>query len=87
MNTCIRATHEFSWEKIKDRILQDMKGEAGKFVSDYTLVREGEKGLIWLGNVTDFEALGAFMNTPELKRIDEEDGVSMVVFTMQAMEG
>jgi hypothetical protein len=39
MNTCIRATHEFSWEKIKDRILQDMKGEAGKFVSDYTLVR------------------------------------------------
>jgi len=27
------------------------------------------------------------MNTPELKRIDEEDGVSMVVFTMQAMEG
>jgi hypothetical protein len=39
MNTCIRATYEFSWEKIKDRILQDMKGEAGKFVSDYTLVR------------------------------------------------
>ena len=87
MNTCIRAMYECSWEKIKDRILQDMKVEAGKFLSDYTLVREGEKGLIWLGNVTDFEALGAFMNTPELKRIDEEDGVSMVVFTMQAMEG
>ena len=74
-------------KKLKIISLQDMKGEAGKFLSDYTLVREGEKGLIWLGNVTDFEALGAFMNTPELKRIDEEDGVSMVVFTMQAMEG
>jgi hypothetical protein len=74
-------------KKLKIVSLQDMKGEAGKFLSDYTLVREGEKGLIWLGNVTDFEALGAFMNTPELKRIDEEDGVSMVVFTMQAMEG
>ena len=74
-------------KKLKIASLQDMKGEAGKFLSDYTLVREGEKGLIWLGNVTDFEALGAFMNTPELKRIDDEDGVSMVVFTMQAMEG
>ncbi len=74
-------------KKLKIVSLQDMKGEAGKFLSDYTLVREGEKGLIWLGNVTDFEALGAFMNTPELKRIDDEDGVSMVVFTMQAMEG
>jgi len=74
-------------KKLKIVSLQDMKGEAGKFLSDYTLVRGGEKGLIWLGNVTDFEALGAFMNTPELKRIDEEDGVSMVVFTMQAMEG
>ena len=74
-------------KKFKIVSLQDMKGEAGKFLSDYTLVREGEKGLIWLGNVTDFEALGAFMNTPELKRIDDEDGVSMVVFTMQAMEG
>ena len=74
-------------KKLKIVSLQDMKGEAGKFLRDYTLVREGEKGLIWLGNVTDFEALGAFMNTPELKRIDEEDGVSMVVFTMQAMEG
>ena len=74
-------------KKLKIVSLQDMKGEAGKFLSDYTLVREGEKGLIWLGNVTDFEALGAFMNTPELKRIDEEDGVSTVVFTMQAMEG
>jgi hypothetical protein len=87
MNTCIRATFECSWEKIEERILQDMKGEAGKFVSDYTLVREGEKGLIWLGNVTDFEALDAFMSTPELQRQDEEDGVSVVVYTMQAMEG
>jgi len=64
-----------------------MKGEAGKFVSDYTLVWEGEKCLIWLGNVTDFEALDEFMNTPELKRIDDDDGVSMLVNAMQAMEG
>jgi hypothetical protein len=28
-------------------------------------VKEGENGLIWLGNVTDFEALGALMPTPE----------------------
>jgi len=27
------------------------------------------------------------MNTPELKRIDDEDGVSMLVNAMQAMEG
>ncbi|MGE4550412.1 MAG: hypothetical protein AAEJ57_03405 [Opitutales bacterium] len=86
MNTCIRATFECSWEKIEERILQDMKSEAGKFVSDYTLVREGEKGLIWLGNVTDLEAFGAFMNTPEQQRIDEEDGVSVLVYTMQSME-
>jgi len=82
MNTCIRGTFECSWEKIEERILQDMKGEAGKFVSDYTL-----EGLIWLGNVTDFEAMGEFMNTPEQQRLDEEDGISMVVYTMQAMEG
>ena len=87
MNTCIRATFECSWEKIEENINQDMKGKAGKFVSDYTLVREGDKGLIWLGNVTDFEALGAFMNTPEQQRLDEEDGISMVTYTMQAMEG
>jgi len=87
MNTCIRGTFECSWKKIEERILQDMKGEAGKFVSDYTLAREGEKGLIWLGNVTDFEAMGEFMNTPEQQRLDEEDGISMVIYTMQAMEG
>ena len=68
-------------------ILVRHEGEAGKFVSDYTLAREGEKGLIWLGNVTDFEAMGEFMNTPEQQRLDEEDGISMVVYTMQAMEG
>ena len=87
MNTCIRGTYECSWEKIEERILKDMKGGASKFISDFTLVREGENGLIWLGNVTDFEALGAFMNTPEQQRIDEEDGATIAVFTMQAMEG
>ena len=86
MNTCIRATFECSWEKIEERILQDMKGEAGKFVSDYTLAREGEKGLIWLGNVTDLESMGEFMNSPEQQRLDEEDGISMVAYTMQSME-
>ena len=87
MNTCIRGTYECSWEKIEERILKDMKGGASKFISDFTLVREGENGLIWLGNVTDFEALGAFMNTPEQQQLDEEDGATIAVFTMQAMEG
>ena len=59
-----------------------MKGEAGKFASDCTLVREGVKPLIWLDNVTDIEALCAFMNTPETQQIDEEDGVSTVVYAM-----
>ena len=66
MNTFIRDTFECcSQGNIEERILQDMKGETGKFVSDYTLAREGEKGLIWLVNVTDFEAMGEFMKTPE----------------------
>ena len=68
-------------------ILVRHEGKADKFVSDYLLVREGEKGLIWLGNFTDFEAMGAFMNTPEQQRIDKEDGVSVVVYTMLSMEG
>ena len=46
MNTCIRATFECSWEKIEENINQDMKGKAGKFVSDYTLVREGDKEVL-----------------------------------------
>jgi len=35
MNTCIRDTFEYSWEKIEERILKDMKGDASNFISDF----------------------------------------------------
>jgi len=50
-------------------------------------VKEGENGLIWLGNVTDFEALGVLMPTPEQEQLDIDDGVISNVLTMQAMGG
>ena len=85
MNTCIVATFDCTFEKLEARIKGDMEGEAGKFVSEYELVKVNDNKIIWLGNVADFEAMGTFMDSSENKQWDEENGVTLTAYTMKKM--
>jgi hypothetical protein len=63
MNTCIRATFECSWEKIEARIKEDMAGEPGKRIAAWELAQTSRNSLVWVGDITDMDAFGAFMDS------------------------
>ena len=55
-------------------------------MTEYELVKVNEHKSIFMGNVTDFEAMGAMMASPEAKKWDEENGCVDTVYMMQKME-
>jgi len=42
--------------------------------------------MVWLGEITDFNAFGAFMSDPEENEKDKSMGLDIKVFTIQPME-
>lgn len=85
MNTCIRATFKCSWEKIEARIKEDMAGEPGKWIAAWELAQTSSNSLVWVGDITDMAAFGAFMDSDYNKKWDEENGVVVTPYSLTAM--
>ena len=86
INTMVRATYTCSWEEIQKRITDDMNDEPGQWIGEWSLIREGDNGMVWLGEIKDFNAFGAFMSDPEETEKDKSMGLDFKVFTIQPME-
>ncbi|MBL6623393.1 MAG: hypothetical protein ISQ22_05655 [Rhizobiales bacterium] len=63
-----------------------MNGEPGQWIGEWSLIREGDNGMVWLGEIKDFNAFGAFMSDPEEVEKDKSMGLDFKVFTIQPME-
>ena len=87
MNTFIRATFECSWEKLEARIKADMAGEPGKWIAAYEMAQISNNSMIWVGEITDMEAFGAFMDSDYNKKWDEENGVVVIAYSLTEMAG
>ena len=85
MNTFIRATFECSWEKIEARIKEDMAGEPGKWIAAWELAQTSRNSLVWVGDITDMDAFGAFMDSDYNRKWDEENGVVVTPYSLTAM--
>jgi hypothetical protein len=85
MNTCIRATFECSWEKIEARIKEDMAGEPGTWIAAWEIAQISSNSMIWVGEITDMESFGAFMDSDYNKKWDEDNGVVVTAYSLTEM--
>ena len=86
MNTCIHVSFECVWEEIEASIRSDLSGEAGDFISDYSLLKESENTLVLLCNMQSFEAFVDFIHRPGLQEAYSIMGVKLKVYSMKLIE-
>ena len=87
MNICMHATVKAGFDVIKAKIEKDMAGNMGKFCTDYRLANLGNGEIIFIGNITDMEALGAMMSSPEEVQWDIDNGAEYKAYLMNEMTG
>ena len=85
MNTCIRSTFKCTFEVFKAKVMED-EPQWSKFVDDYQIAKVDEHNSIMVMNVLDFQAMGAFMTTVEMKAWDADHGCVDIVYSMSAVE-
>mgnify|MGYP004038594805 CR=1 len=86
INTMVRATYTCSWEEIQKRITDDMNGEPGQWIGEWSLLREGDNGMVWLGEIKNFDAFGAFMSDPAEMEKDKSMGIDYKAYSIQPMD-
>lgn len=64
-----------------------MKSGAGEFVTDWRFAEVSDKEFMACMNVTDMEAMGAFMSSPEELQWDKDNGCEYTVYSMEEMPG
>ena len=84
MNACMRGTFTCSWDNMIARLEANM-AQASEAHTGWTVVKEGENGLIFMANIVDFEALGYLMMNEDQLQWDEDNGVEYAAYTMQPM--
>ena len=82
MNVCMVSEYNCTFDEFKD-LVEESQAEVGAWVSGYELVKVNDHKSILLMNVTDMEAMRAFMTTPEMKQWDEEYGCVDIVYSME----
>ena len=82
MNLCIVSEYNCTFDTFK-ALVEGSQEEVGAWLSEYELVQVNENKSILLMNVTDMDALSAFMTTPEMKQLDEENGCVDIVYSME----
>tara|TARA_A100001015_G_C14446662_1_gene502543 strand:+ start:93 stop:356 length:264 start_codon:yes stop_codon:yes gene_type:complete len=85
MNMCIYGTIATGVETLRERVKYNMERGASEFCSDCTLADNGNNSFVWLGNVTNMDSMGAFLNTDEEKKWDSDNGCVYKVYTMSEM--
>ena len=86
INTMVRATYACSWEEIQKRITDDMNGEPGQWIGEWSILREGDNGIVWIGEIKDFDAFDAFYNDPAEIEKDKSMGIDQKVYSIQPMD-
>tara|TARA_B110000459_G_C16421782_1_gene407777 strand:+ start:273 stop:512 length:240 start_codon:yes stop_codon:yes gene_type:complete len=75
MNLCINGTIKSGVEILRARVKYKIGVKGGSaFCSEWHLADLGNNKFVWLGNITDMEAMGAMLNTPEEIQWDKENG-------------
>ena len=85
MNVCIVSTFNCTFEELEAKIKSDLEGSGGQFVKEYELVKVNDHKSIFMGHITDFEAMGELMSSPEMKKWDEDNGCVDTVYMLQPM--
>ena len=63
------SEYNCTFDEFKD-LVEESQAEVGAWVSEYELVKVNDHKSVLLMNVTDMEAMRAFMTAPEMKQWD-----------------
>ena len=85
MNLCIYGIIATGVETLRARVEYNMERGASKYCSEWKLADTGNNGFVWLGNITDMEGMGAFLNTDEEMKWDKDNGCVYKLYTMSEM--
>ena len=80
----MRTTFKCTWDNMIARLEANM-ASASEAHTGWTVVKEGENGLIFMANIIDFEALGGLMMNEDQLQWDKDNGVEYAAYTMQPM--
>ena len=85
MNLCILGIIATGVETLRARVEYNMERGASKYCSEWKLADTVNNGFVWLGNITDMEGMGAFLNTDEEMKWDKDNGCVYKLYTMSEM--
>ena len=85
MNVFIRGTIETGAHVLHAKVKADMAAGASEFVTEWRFAELDEKEFMACMDVTDMEAMGAFMSTPEELKWDKDNGCEYTVYGMEVM--
>ena len=86
MNVFMHGTCAAGFDVLNAKIEKDMAGPAGEWVSEYRLADLGNNELMFAANVTDFDAMGAFISNPAEVQWDKDNGAVYKVYTLEEMQ-
>ena len=82
MNICIVSEYTCTFDDFRD-LVEKSQADVGAWVSEYQLLKVNDHKSVLLMNVTDMDAMGIFMSTPEMKQWDEENECVDIVYSME----
>ena len=85
MNVFVRGTVERRANVLHEKIKADMAAGAGEFIAEWRFAELGEKEFMACMHVTNMEAMGTFMNSPEELQWDSDNGCEYTVYGMEEM--
>ena len=84
MNTCIVSTFTCGFDDFK-AMVEKTQSEWSQLVDGYHIAKVDDHKSVMVMNIIDFEALGAFMSSDEMKAWDAENGCIDNVYFMSEM--
>ena len=82
MNTCIVSEYNCTYDEFLAEV-ERMRPDLGPFVSDWEIAKVNDHKSIMVMNVTDFEAMEAFMTSDEMKQWDKDHGCVDTVYSLE----
>ena len=85
MNVFVHGTIDKGANVLYAKIKEDMKGEAGKWVTDWRFAEIGAKEFMACMDISNMEAFGVFMSSPEELQWDKDNGCKYTVYGLEEM--
>ena len=84
MNLCVVSEYSCTVDDFR-KMVKSYEEETKKFISEYEIAEINEHKTAMFMNVTDMEAMGAFMNSPEELQWDKDNGCKYTVYALEEM--